>query len=146
MLAFFYEKALVYLDDVIAFGRNFDEHLKRLELVYQGLVENGLKIKGSQRNFLQKRVSFLGHIISESGFEVDPEKVRAIEKMKEPSSLKDVRAFLGLVGYYRKFIPGFVKTAVPFYSLLKSSNKFEWSTECKNAVAELIRSFYTPQF
>ena len=76
----FYEKALVYLDDVIAFGRNFDEHLKRLELVFQSLVENGLKIKGSQRNFLQKRVSFLGHIISESGFEVDPEKVRAIER------------------------------------------------------------------
>ena len=57
--------------------------------------------------------------------------------MKEPSSLKDVRAFLGLVGYHRKFIPGFGKTAEPLYKLLNKSNKFEWSTECTSEVAEL---------
>ena len=132
-----YEVALVYLDDVIVFGRNFEEYLKRLELVFQRLSENGLKIKGTKCNFFQKRVSFLGHIISEGGVEVDPEKVRAVEKMKEPSSLKDVRAFLGLVGYYRKFIPGFGKTAEPLYRLLNKSNKFECSTESTSAVAEL---------
>ena len=129
--------ALVYRDDVIVFGRIFDEQLKRLELVFQRLAENGLKIKGSKCNFFQKRVSFLGHIISESGVEVDPEKVRAVERMKEPSSLKDVRTFLGLVSYYWNFIPGFGKTADPLNSLLNQSNKFEWSTECKNAVTEL---------
>ena len=80
-----YEMTLVYLDDVIVFGRNFDENLKRLELVFLRLAVNGLK----------------------SGVMVDPEKGRAVEKMKEPTSLKDVRAFLGLVGYYRRFIPGF---------------------------------------
>ena len=132
-----YEVALVYLDDVIVFGRNFEEHLKWLELDFLRLSENGLTIKGSICNFFQKRVSFLEHIISESGVEFDPEKVRAVEKMKESSSLKDVRAFLGLVGYYRKFIPGFGKTAEPFYRLLNKSNKFEWSTECTIAVAEL---------
>ena len=132
-----YEVVLVYRDDVIVFGRNFEEHLKRLELVFQRLSENGFKIKGSKCNFFQKRVSFLGHIISESGVEVDPEKLRAVEKMKEPSSLKDVRVFLGLVGDYRKFIPGFGKTAEPLYRLLNNSNKFEWSTECTSAVAEL---------
>ena len=121
----FYEVALVYLDDVIVFGRNFKEHLKRLELVFQHLSENGLKIKGSKCNFLQKRVSFLGHIISESAVEVDPEKVRTVEKMTEPSSLKDVRDFLVLVGCYRKFIAGFGKTAEPLYRLLNKSNKFE---------------------
>ena len=131
---FSYEVALVYLDDVIVFGRNFEEHLKRLKLV---LSENGLKIKGSKCNFFQMRVSFLRQIISESGVEVDPEKVRAVEKKKEPSSLKDVRAFLGLVGYYRKFILAFGKTAEPLYRLLNKSNKFEWSTECTSAVAEL---------
>ena len=134
------QKALVYLDDVMVLGRNFDEHLKRLKLVFQRLSENGFKIKGSICNFFQKRVSFLGHIISESGVEVDPEKVRAVEKMKELSSLKDVRAFLGLLGYYRKFIPGFGKTAEPFYRLLNESNKFEWSTECTSAVAELKKT------
>ena len=138
--------AVVYLDDVIFFGRNFDENLKRLELFFQRLAENGLKIKGLKCNFFQKRVSFFGHIISESGVEVDPEKVRAVERMKVPSSLKDVRAFLGLVGYYRKFFPGFGKTAEPLYSLLNKSNKFEWSTECKNAVTELKGSLWTPRF
>ena len=131
------EVALVYLDDVIVFGRNFEEHLKRLELVFQRLSENGLKIKRSKCNFFQKRFSFLGHIISENGVEVDPEKVRAVEKMKEPSSLKDFRAFLGLVGNYRKFIPGFGKTEELPYRLLNKSNKFEWSTECTSAVAAL---------
>ena len=115
-----YEVALVYLDDVIVFGSNFEENLKRLELVFQRLSENGLKIKRSKCLFFQKRVSFLGHIISESGVEVDTEKVRAVENMKEPSSLKGVRAFLGLVGYYRKLIPGFGKTAEPLYRFLKN--------------------------
>ena len=72
-----YEMALIYLDDVIVFGRNFDEHLKRLELVFQRLAENALQIKGSICNFFQNRVSFLRHIISESGVEIDPEKIRA---------------------------------------------------------------------
>ena len=103
--------ALVYLDDVIVFARNFDEHLKRLELVFQRLADNGLKIKGSKCNFFQKRASFLGHSISESGVKVDPEKVRAVERMRETSSLKDVRAFQGLVNYYRKLLPAFGKTA-----------------------------------
>ena len=123
--------APVNLEDIIIFGRNFDEHLKCLELVFQRLAENGLKIKGSNCNFFQKHVSFLGQNISESGVEVNPEKVRAVERMKEPSSLRDVRAFLGLVGYYRKFNPCFGKTAEPLYSLLNKCNKFEWCTECK---------------
>ena len=93
-----YKVFLVYIDDVIVFGRNFEEHHKRLELVFQRLLKNGLKIKGSKCNFFQKRVSFLGHIISESGVEVDPEKVIAVERMNKPSYLKDVRAFLDLVG------------------------------------------------
>ena len=95
----FYAMALLYLYDVIVFRRNFDEQLKRLKLVFQRLAENGLKIKGSKSNFFQKLVSFLGHINSESGVEVNPDKIRAVERMKEPLSLKDVRAFLGLVGY-----------------------------------------------
>ena len=132
-----YEVALVNLDDVIAFRRNFEEHLKRLELVFQRLSENGLKIKGSKCNFFRKRVSFSGHIISESGVEVDQEKVRAVERMNESSSLKDVRAFLGFVGFYRQLIPGFGKTAEHLYRLLNKSNKFEWSTECTSAVAQL---------
>ena len=78
----------------------------------------------------------MGQLITESGVDVDPEKVIAVERMKEPSSLKDVRAFLSLVGYYRKFILVFGKTAKPLYNLLNKSNKLEWSTVCNNAVTE----------
>ena len=81
--------------------------------------------------FLQKRVSILAHIKSENGVEVDQEKVRAVEKMRGPSFLKDLRAFLGLVGYDQKFILDLGKTAEPFYSLLNKSNRFECSAECR---------------
>ena len=70
LTGFSYEMALVYLNDVIVLGRNFDDHLKRLELVFQSLAQNGFKIKRSKCNFFQKRVSFLGHIISESGVKI----------------------------------------------------------------------------
>ena len=93
-------------------------------------------------HFFPKTCQLLGahyHIISKSGVEVDPENVRAVERMREPSTLKDVRAFLGLVGYYRKFIPGFGKKAEPLFISLKKSNKFELSTECRNAVTKLKR-------
>ena len=103
----FHDMVLLYLHDVVVFGRSFDEHLKRLELVLKRVAENGLKTKESKSIFFQKCVSFLGHFISESGVEVNPEKVRAVERTKEPSSLKDVRVFLCLVGYHLKITPGF---------------------------------------
>ena len=101
----------MYLDDVINFRRNYNEHLKRLKLFFQRLVENEIKIKRSKFDFFQKRVSFVGHIISKSGVEINSEKNRAIERMKVPSSLNDVIAFLGRVGYYRKFCSGFRKNS-----------------------------------
>ena len=104
---FSYETALVYLDEVIVLGINFDEHLKQIELGFHRLAENGLEIKGSKYNVSKKSVSFLGHIMSKSRVKVEPEKISVVERMKKPSSLNDVRAFPGLVGYYRIFIPGF---------------------------------------
>ena len=106
-----YEVALVYLDDVIVFGRNFEEHLKRLELVFQRLSENGLKLKGSKCNFVQKRVSFLGHIISESGVEVDPEKVRAVEKNERTVIPKRRQGFSGPWGLLSKIYSEFRKNS-----------------------------------
>ena len=104
-----WEIALVYLDDIIVFGKTFEEHLERLKLVFGRIEKRGLEIKGSKCNFFQKRVCFLGHVISEKRVEVDQEKLKAVEKMKAPTNLKEVRAILGLVGFYRKFIPGFAK-------------------------------------
>ena len=113
--------------------------MERLELVFCRLQKRGLKIKGSKCKFLQKRIHFLGHVISENGVEVDEEKVKAVEKMKSPTCLKEVRAVLGLVGFYRKFIPGFGKTSEPLYNLLKRENKFACTKECEQALQELKR-------
>ena len=110
--------------------------MKRLELVFQPLAENGLKIEGSKCNFFQKCVSFLKHIISESGFKVDPEKVRAVERIKGPSSLKTSGPSRPC-GLLSKIFPSFGKTAETLYSLLNNSKKFDWSTEGKRAVTEL---------
>ena len=90
-----YEVALIYLDDIIIFGKSFEEHLSRLELLLCRIKEAGLKIKGSKCRFFQKRIHFLGHIISKDGVEVDPDKVSAVANMKPSSNLKELRSILG---------------------------------------------------
>ena len=106
-----YEVALIYLDDIIIFRKSFEEHLSRLELLLCRIKEASLKIKGSKCRFFQKRINFLGHIISKDGVKVDPDKVSAEANMKTASNLKELRAILGLVGFYRRFIADFGKIA-----------------------------------
>ena len=122
-----YEVALVYLDDIIIFGRSFEEHLNRLDR----LKHAGLKIKGSKSKFFQEKIHFLGHIVSSKGVEVDPEKVAAFIKMKSPRKIKELRAILGLLGFYRRFIQDFLKIAEPLYKLLNKNERFTWSKECE---------------
>ena len=132
-----YEIALVYLDDIIVFGENFEEHLERLELVFGRLKKSGLILKGSKFKFFQKKIRFLGHLISEKEVEVDQ------EKMKAPTNLKEVRAILGLLAFYRKFIPGFGKTSEPLYNILKNDKKSVWTNECESARKELKNKLLT---
>ena len=80
----------------------------------------GLKIKPSKCHLLQERVAFLGHVISQAGVECDPEKIRAVKVMKPPETVTEVRAFLGFVGYYRRFIQDFAGMAAPLHHLLKN--------------------------
>ena len=132
-----YKLALVYLDDMIIFGRSFEEHLNRLDLVLGRLKDAGLNIKGSKCRFFQEKIHFLGHIVSNQGVEVDPEKVATVSKMKSPRKIKEWRAILGLVGFYRKFIQDFGKIAEPLYKLLNKKERFSWSKECESAVEQL---------
>ena len=106
-----YEVSLVYLDDIIIFGRSFEEHLDRLDLVLGRLKEAGLKIKGSKCRFFQEKIHFLGHIVSRKGVEVDPEKVSAVEKMISPITIKELKAVLGLVGFISKVHQRFWKNS-----------------------------------
>ena len=127
------EIAMVYLDDIVVFGRTFEEHLQRLRLVFVRLRDAGLKIKAKKCDFLKRKIKYLGHVISERGIATDPDKIAAVQRIAPPKKLKDLRAFLGIVGFYRKFIYNFGEIAMPLYNILNKDTKFLWSAECQCA-------------
>ena len=104
---------IVYLDDIIIFSQTEEEHLKHLEIIFRRLKEAGLKLKRSKCSFMKLHIEYLGHLISEKGIEPMPDKLAAIKEMLAPRSPKEIKQFLGLVGYYRKFIPRFSDIAKP---------------------------------
>ena len=128
-----WQKCLVYLDDIIVFGRDFDETLVNLECVMERLKQAGLKLKPSKCRWFQKSVKYLGHIVSKKGIECDPEKVEAVQHWPVPATVKEVRQFLGFAAYYRKFIPNFSDIAKPLTNLTKKSVRFKWDKDCQRA-------------
>ena len=139
---------LIYLDDIIIFSSTFEEHLERLQAVYERLQEHNLKLKPSKCELFKERVSYLGHEVSEEGIHTDPSKIEAVKSLPVPKNIKDVRRFLGFTGYYRKFIQGFATIARPLNDLLigivtnpKAKKKpakkrvpFEWGQEQQNSL------------
>ena len=97
--------ATAYLDDIIIFSKTEEEHLQHLEIIFQRLHEAGLKLKWSKCSFMKLHIEYLGHLISENGIEPMLDKLFAIKEMPAPRSPKEIKQFLGLVGYYQKFIP-----------------------------------------
>ena len=104
---------LVYLDDIIVFAKDFNTHLSRLAEVFEQLKQAGLKLHGTKCSLFQRRVSFLGHVLSGDGIEVQAEKVKAVRDWPVPKNISELRSYLGMVSYYRKFIPGFANIAAP---------------------------------
>ena len=104
---------IAYLDDIIIFSQTEEEHLKHLEIIFRRLKEAGLKLKRSKCSFMKLHIEYLGHLISEKGIEPMPDKLTAIKEMPAPRSPKEIKQFMGLVGYYRKFIPRFSDIAKP---------------------------------
>jgi hypothetical protein len=116
---------VVFIDDILIFSKNEEEHDKHYCLVLQKLRENQLYAKINKCKFWLEEVSFLGHIISEGGIFVDPSKVKDVLNWKTPQNVSDIRSFLGLAGYYRRFIEGFSKISKPMMKLLAKGNTFE---------------------
>jgi hypothetical protein len=106
-------------------------------MVLQVLREHQLYAKLSKCTFYQKKIHYLGHIVSEDGIAVDPEKIEAIKSWPTPKNISEVRSFMGLAGYYRRFIAGFSKIAHPITSLQKKGIKFEWTTKCEESFQHL---------
>ena len=97
---------LIHLYDIIIFSLNFEEHLEKLQAVFQRLSSNNLKLKGSKCEFFKTQDSYLGHIMSEEGIRTDPAKIEVVKSWPVLKSVNEVRQFLGFTGYYRRFIEG----------------------------------------
>lgn len=159
-------EVLVYLDDIIVFGRTLEEHEKRLEKVLKKLHDEGLKLSLERYHFYQPSVNYLGHIISAEGVAIDPQKLEAVTSWPRPTKVTELRSFLGFCSYYRWFVEGFAKIAHPLTELLKNqegtgsdseglgkpkagprkkkeSIQEEWTPQCEGAFRQLKWSLTT---
>ena len=128
---------VVFIDDIMVYSKNEEEHKEHLRLVLEKLREHQLYAKFSKCEFWLKEVGFLGHVISGEGIAVDPIKIQSVTEWLAPTSVSEIRSFLGLAGYYRRFIENFSKIAKPMTELLKKDTKFKWTEERAASFQEL---------
>jgi ribonuclease HI len=128
---------VVFIDDILVYSRSAEEHEQHLRVVLGKLRSHQLYAKFSKCEFWLQKVSFLGHVLTAEGVAVDPEKVTAVSEWKQPTSVSEIRSFLGLAGYYRRFIEGFSRIARPMTELLKKDKKFVWTEACERSFHEL---------
>ena len=136
-------ECLLYMDDIIVPSKSVEEGVSRLEHILQRLRQANLKCKPSKCILFQKKVKFLGHMVSECGVSTDPDKIASVKDWSQPHNSKDVKSFLGLCSYYRRFVPDFAKIARPLNKLAEKSNKFEWTDECTKAFTNLKTALTT---
>ena len=134
---------IVFIDDILVYSDSPEEHAEHRRTVLHILRERQLYAKFSKCQFWLDKVAFLGHVISAEGISVDPQKIEAIVNWKPPTNVSEVRSFLGLAGYYRKFVEGFSKIAILLTNLLKKDRKFEWSDTCQHSFEELRQRLTT---
>lgn len=127
----------VYLDDIVIYSSSLTEHAAKFNKLAERLRKANLKLQPDKCEFLRKEVTYLGHVISETGVKPDPKKIEAVREFPRPRNHKNIKQFLGLAGYYRKFIPDFSKTAKPLTTLLKKDEPFIWSENQENAFTTL---------
>ena len=135
---------VVYIDDLIILGQNESDHLRNLELVLERLLEANLKLKISKCSFFLKEVAYLGHKITASGIQVTDDKIRAIVNYPRPTNTKAVKSFLGVSGFYRCFVEGYSKIALPLTNLLRKDVPFSWNEEQEEAFDALKTALTTP--
>ena len=130
-------RCLVYLDDMIAHAKTFQLELQRLTHIFSRLRAANLKLNPRKFELFRRRVKFLGHVVREEGVATDPEKVEVVTKWPLPQDVKDVRSFLGLCTYYRRFVPSFADVARPLHKLTEKGQPFMWTKECDSSFHRL---------
>ena len=128
---------IVFIDDILVYSRTKDEHVEHLRITLQTLRDKKLYAKLSKCEFWIDQVIFLGHVISKQGIQVDPKKIETVLKWQALTNVPEVRSFLGLAGYYRRFVKGFSIIARPLTNLLKKGISFQWNNLCQKAFEEL---------
>jgi len=128
-----YLTCLVYIDDIIIFGKIFGQQLERLGEVFDRIAQANLKLKPSKCSLFRRQVEFLGHVISEKGIAMQEEKMEAIKTWPSPKNLTEMRAFMGTCGYYRRFVKDFSSIAAPMLQLMKKGVRWKWTRESQDA-------------
>jgi len=128
---------IIFIDDILIYSRNEEEHASHLRDVLQTLKDRHLLAKFNKCEFWLQSVAFLGHIVTSEGIRVDSQKIEAVKQWPRPTSATNIRIFLGLAGYYRRFVEGFSSIASPLTKLTQKKAKFQWSDDCEKSFAEL---------
>ncbi|CAN4123632.1 unnamed protein product [Withania somnifera] len=128
---------IVFIDDILIYSRNESDHEHHLRLVLRTLREHRLYAKFSKCEFWLESVAFLGHVVSKDGIRVDPAKIQAVCDWPRPTTVIEIRSFVGLVGYYQRFVEGFSSIAAPLTRLTPKDVAFQWSKECEASFAKI---------
>src|SRR6266700_4164421 len=131
---------LVYIDDLIIFSKSESEHIAHIRCVFQCLDSHNLRLNPEKCEFLTTEVAYLGHVITPEGVKPDPDKTKYMENFPIQRKVRDVRAFLGLSGNYRRFVKGYANIARPLNELLKKEKQFVWSPDCEKAFEDLKKN------
>lgn len=137
-----YKTCAVYLDDIVIASPTFEQHLTDLQEVLDRLQAAGLSLKLKKCQFCLKDFTFLGYRISSSGIKPDPDKIKAVKDFATPTSVKNVRQFLGLTGYYRRFIQDYARHAEPLHALTRKDTAFHWDDDCQRAM-DILKDYVT---
>ena len=134
---------LIYLDNIIIFGKTFSEMTKNLDMVLERFAQAGLKLKSQKCQLFKKEVDFLGHVINEQGVHTNPQKIECVKNWPLPKNTRELRSFLGLCSYYRRFIANYSHLAKPLTRLTEKDQKLNWTTECSEAFDRLRHMLVT---
>jgi hypothetical protein len=135
--------AQVYIDDINVYSKTFEDHISHLRQVFERIREAGLRMQRAKCSFIKSELEFLGHTVSRTGLKVDPKKIDKVKEWPKPRTVREVRQFMGLVNYYRRFVQDLSKIGRPLYALTKEGTTFKWGEDCETAfqlIKELLCS------
>ena len=136
---------LIYIDDVVCFSKTFNEHVERVSEILGRIQKAGMKLKPQKCNLFQDEVTFLGHVVNKDGVKPNPDNIAKIIQWPVPKSVTEVRQFIGIASYYRRFVKDFAKVAQPLHTLLKKGEQFVWSSACQESFDRLKEILTGPE-